>query len=116
MLNKTQFNNRIIIFDDYRDFISSRELPVIKELQSLEMHSTKRLSDSLVAGIWQNHKIGDAYTMDGKPESWKIAYYPIFEDGKTGEQYEEPRALGEKPIVGGTDFREVPLRYLSKKK
>jgi len=52
--------------------------------------------------------------MDGKPDKWKIAYYPILEDGKTNEKYNEPRALVEKPIVGGTDFREIPLRYLTK--
>ena len=52
------------------------------------------------------------YTMDGKPELWKVAYYPIFQDGKTGAVYDEPRALIERPIDGGTDFREVPLRYL----
>ncbi len=52
--------------------------------------------------------------MDNKPELWKIVYYPIFEDNKTKEVYVEPRALVEKPIVGGTDFREVPLRYLTK--
>jgi len=63
--------------------------------------------------IWVNHKIGNTYTMDGKPTSWKIAYYPIFEDGKTGEIYNEPRALVETPIINGTDFREVPLRYLT---
>jgi hypothetical protein len=45
-------------------------------------------------------------------DGWKIAYYPIFENGKTGEVYNEPRALIERPIPGGTDFREVPLRYL----
>jgi hypothetical protein len=50
--------------------------------------------------------------MDGKG-GWKIAYYPIFEDGKTKEVYKEPRALVEK-LIGkeGIDFREVPLRYL----
>ena len=64
--------------------------------------------------IWMNHKIGDVYTMDMKSDLWKIAYYPIFENGKTGKQYEEPRALIEKPIIGGVDFREIPLRYLSK--
>ena len=53
------------------------------------------------------------YTMDGKQDKWKIAYYPINECGKTGETYEEPRALIEKPIPGGTDFREIPLRYLT---
>ena len=62
-----------------------------------------------------NHNIGDLYTMDGKPDTWKIAYYPLNECGKTGEVYNEPRALIEKPIKGGTDFREIPLRYLDKK-
>ena len=60
------------------------------------------------------HKVGDTYTMDGKPDLWKIAYYPLFHDGKTGEEYLEPRALVEKPIKDGTDFREMPLRYLTK--
>ena len=64
--------------------------------------------------LWICHKIGDTYTMDGKPDLWKIAYYPIFEDGKKNQPYIEARALIEKPMVGGTDFREVPLRYLSK--
>jgi hypothetical protein len=63
---------------------------------------------------WLSHKIGDVYQMDGKPEFWKIAYYPILEDGRNGKEYDEPRALVEKPIQGGIDFREVPLRYLSK--
>ena len=63
--------------------------------------------------IWLNHAIGKKYTMDEKPTIWKIAYYPILCDGKTGKQYEEPRALVETPILNGTDFREVPLRYLT---
>lgn len=69
--------------------------------------------------IWINHKIGNYYTMDNKSDKWLISYYPIFECGKTGEQYDEPRALIEKPILDklgvkiGTDFREVPLRYLT---
>lgn len=71
------------------------------------------LAAALANEIWLNHKIGNTYTMDGKPDLWKIAYYPIFEDGKTGEKYDEPRALVEKPLQKGTDFREVPLRYLS---
>jgi len=65
----------------------------------------------------KGHKKGDTYKMDGKGE-WKIAYYPLFECGKTGEVYEEPRALIEQPSnwngVKGTDFREVPLRYLER--
>lgn len=64
--------------------------------------------------IWVNHKIGDTYTMDGKPDLWKIAYYPIFECGKTGEEYNEPRALMEKVGVEGFWSKEVPLRYLTK--
>ena len=70
--------------------------------------------------IWQEHKIGNTYQMDGKPDLWKIAYYPIFEDGVTGELYSEPRALVERLSVfkgvEGIDLREVPLRYLQKLK
>ena len=79
-----------------------------------------RLKDALSECIWVEHGIGDTYNMDNKPDKWKIAYYPIFECGKTNEVYDEPRALVEKPIFGkldekiGTDFREVPLRYLTK--
>ncbi len=71
------------------------------------------LKKALNNKLYKNHRIGFTYTMDGKPDLWKIAYYPIFEDGKTGELYKEPRALIEKPIKGGIDFREVPLRYLT---
>lgn len=72
------------------------------------------LHSALNAIEWLSHKIGDTYTMDGKKDLWKIAYYPILEDSKTGEIYQEPRALIEKKIEGGIDFREVPLRYLTK--
>lgn len=64
--------------------------------------------------LWLNHKIGDKYTMDNNPKPWKIAYYPILEDGRNGNKYDEPRALVEQPIPNGTDFREIPLRYLTK--
>ena len=79
-----------------------------------------KLQMALADKIWKEHKLGDEYQMDGKPDKWKVVYYPIFENGKTNEVYEEPRALVEKPILGkliekiGTDFREVPLRYLTK--
>lgn len=79
-----------------------------------------KLQIALADDIWLKHKLGDEYQMDGKPDKWRIAYYPIFEDGRTNEDYDEPRVLVEKPMFGksgeriGTDFREVPLRYLSK--
>jgi hypothetical protein len=82
----------------------------------MENRLKKALSDS----TWVNHAIGNEYGMDNKPDKWKISYYPIFEDGKIREVYDEPRALVEKTIFGklgekiGTDFREVPLRYLNK--
>ncbi len=72
------------------------------------------LTEALNNPVWLAHKIGDVYTMDNKPALWKIAYYPIFEDIKTKLEYNEPRALVEKPIDGGIDFREIPLRYLTK--
>lgn len=66
--------------------------------------------------LWREHKIGNEYALINKDGSkdfgWKIAYYPIFEDGKTGKQYSEPRALIERPMLNGTDFRETPLRYI----
>ncbi len=72
------------------------------------------LIESLNNPIWKSHRVGDNYTMDGNPEYWKIAYYPIMENGETGELYNEPRALVEKPMKGGVDFREIPLRYLNR--
>jgi len=76
------------------------------------------LEAALSHPLWVGHKIGDTYTMDGKSDLWKIAYYPIFEDGRTNQPYSEARALIERPAKfngeDGIDFREVPLRYLSK--
>ncbi len=72
----------------------------------------EKLKEALSHPLWASHKIGNEYIMDGV-SGWKIAYYPIFENGKTNEEYVEPRALVEKEIKDGTDFREVPLRYLS---
>lgn len=74
----------------------------------------EELTLALNSPIWKEHKIGDTYKIKGDKDIWKIAYYPIFECGKTGEVYTEPRTLVEKPIKDGTDFREVPMRYLSK--
>lgn len=78
------------------------------------MIDKERLQNAINHPLWRSHKIGDNYTMDGKPTLWKIAYYPIFEDGHTGRVYNEPRALMETPMENGTDFREIPLRYLTK--
>jgi len=71
------------------------------------------MNEALNDPLWVNHKIENSYNMDGKPEKWKMVYYPIFENGKNGEIYNEPRCLVERPIKGGIDFREVPLRYLT---
>lgn len=71
------------------------------------------LEKALEDDLWKSHKIGDIYEMDGQ-SGWKIAYYPILEDGKTKEKYIEPRALVERPMAKGIDFREVPLRYLKR--
>lgn len=81
---------------------------------NLNIVKSEKLIEALKNPIYISHKIGDKYTMDNKSDLWKIAYYPIFEDAKTKEIYEEPRALVEKPIKDGIDFREVPLRYLTK--
>lgn len=73
-----------------------------------------KLKEALSNPIWINDKMSDLYNLKGSEGVWKITYYPIFECGKTGKQYEEPRALVESKIKNGTDFREVPLRYLEK--
>ena len=73
----------------------------------------KKLNIALSHPLWSSHIIGQEYVMD-KVNGWKIAYYPLFECGKTRDVYDEPRALVERPIKGGNDFREVPLRYLTK--
>lgn len=80
------------------------------------------LSETLNNPIWQDHKIGDTYCLvhsnGTKDPGWKIAYYPIFTDGKTGKPYDEPRALIERPALfngeKGIDFRETPIRFLQK--
>lgn len=75
------------------------------------------LPQSLNHPLWQAHNLGDSYTMDGKPEQWKIAYYPLFGTYQQGKWFEfkEPRALIEKPMSnGGTDFKEMPLKYLKR--
>lgn len=81
----------------------------------------QKLINAYRARVWVYHRIGKIYHLllnqkKGWDPGWRIAYYPIFEDGVTGEKYEEPRALVEKPAIfngkEGIDFREVPLRFL----
>lgn len=83
------------------------------------------LQEALADQKWQEHKLGDVYHMvnvGGKrDEGWKLTYYPLMgtykgeEDAKTWIEFEEPRALIEKPMgEKGNDFREMPLRYLIK--
>jgi len=56
------------------------------------------LQKALEHPLWKTHKIGKTYKMDSKGE-WKIAYYPIFECGKTGEVYDSPRALVDQKAI-----------------
>ena len=70
------------------------------------------LKKALSHQIWKDHKIGKIYFMDGKKDQWVIAYYPIFQDGKTQEYYDEPRALVQNIDKKGFWHKEVPLRYL----
>lgn len=53
-----------------------------------------------------------------KKHGWETIYYPLFECGRTMVPFDEPRALVGKPKMfngeQGTDYREVPLRYLSR--
>tara|TARA_R110000772_G_scaffold20466_2_gene56683 strand:+ start:11578 stop:12018 length:441 start_codon:yes stop_codon:yes gene_type:complete len=101
---------------EFQDFKKSMKDSIITSYINIDKNLKGALSDPK----WESHNIGDLYEMDGnKKVHWKIAYYPIFENGKTGEQYAEPRALVETPMHNGedgTDFREIPLRYLEKVK
>jgi len=66
----------------------------------------------------EHHEIDDRYTIvnrDGsESRDWKIAYVPLFGSFKNGKwiHFNEERALVEKPIKGGIDFREIPIRFL----
>lgn len=72
------------------------------------------LKISLEHPIWVNHiRNVSLYNMDGKFERWRLVYYPIFSDGKTNEEYVEPRALMQNIEQKGFWSKEVPLRYLN---
>lgn len=74
------------------------------------------LQEALAHPLYTSHYVGRKYKVDNDG-GWTLAYYPLFECGKTNEPFDEPRALMEKPkrFKGswGTDFREMPLRYIS---
>jgi hypothetical protein len=76
----------------------------------------KALSDP----IWQTHKLGDKYSMTniGGADGgiWSIAYYPLFGTFRQGQwvEYNEPRALIERPINNGIDLREIPIHFLKR--
>ncbi len=75
------------------------------------------LQKALNSPLWKSHEIGDKQTMDNKPDIWEITYYPMFGDYKqeVWEEFDEPRALIERPMKNGIDFRTMPLRYLNRK-
>ncbi len=75
------------------------------------------LRKALQHPLWENHRPNISfYVMDGKQDTWELVYYPIFQDGKTQEFYNEPRALMRNINKVGFWSKEVPLRYLKLKK
>jgi len=71
------------------------------------------LKQALEHPIWDSHvRNKSTYQMDFKKDNWEIVYYPIFECGKTGSIYDEPRALVRNLNKEGFWSKEVPLRYL----
>ena len=79
-----------------------------------------KLQQALNDPLWKFHEIGNIYSMrnmdGGISEGWKIAYYPIFQVLRGGEwiEVDQARALIERPMGKGTDFREVPIIFLTK--
>lgn len=68
------------------------------------------LQQALATDFWTNHKIGDTYSMvnrDGSSEVCKVAYYPL-------GNYKDFTALIEINRGSYNDFREVPIRFLTK--
>lgn len=69
---------------------------------------------------WLGFLIQRKCKMDGE-DGWELIYYPVLDNPKTKEVYEEPRAVVGKNIFDkngvaiGIDIKEVPLRYLEYK-
>lgn len=53
-----------------------------KEQLKTVLKMGNKLQKSLNNPIWTRHKLSNIYQLDDKPDLWKIAYYPIFENGK----------------------------------
>lgn len=73
------------------------------------------LNKALNHPTWVSHRRNESlYTMDNQKDKWVLVYYPIFQDGKTQQYYNEPRALMQNTNKPGFWSKEVPLRYLNK--
>lgn len=75
---------------------------------------SEELKQVLQTDFWINHRIGDVYKLrnrKGNSELCTIVYYPP-------EDYNDPAALVEMNEVKNKDFnfdfREVPIRFLTK--
>lgn len=76
----------------------------------MQAPTMKTLQAALETDFWKDHKIGDRYELknrNGSVETCLIAYYPL-------ENYNDFTALVEIPKSGYNDFREVPIRFLTK--
>lgn len=105
---------RIIAFNDDPK-TTWKEVEGMIERTKMRLRDTTELDIALQHPVWKQHALDTLYTAKGCKGLWKLAYYPIFCDGKTGESYTEPRALMEQQMTdGGTDFREMPLRYVQR--
>lgn len=77
---------------------------------------SERLYKALQDPLWKDHRPNDLYDLQraGGGE-WELIYYPLFENPKTGEVYNEPRGLWLKIVSSEYwDLREAPLRYATK--
>lgn len=87
---------------------------IIDDNRLIVTEDPDRMQKALEDPKFAEHTPQDIYTMDKLPDRWELVYYPIFEDGKTGKQYAEPRALMRNMDKEGFWSKEVPLRYIDK--